>query len=106
MVDVLIEEFLEVGVLARFFDHLYHVYLLVLAAAGKEEPAIELDVLLLAFFALVVLVILGCLGFFVVDVLSLVGDESGAVFGPVFLDVLNLWFGLFLALCWLAVHSQ
>lgn len=106
VVDVLIEEFLEVGVLARFFYHFYHVYLLVLAAAGKEEPAIELDVLLLAFFALVVLIILGCLGFFVVDVLSLVGDEGGAVFGPVFLDVLDLWFGLFLALCWLTVHSQ
>lgn len=53
-----------------------------------------------------VLVILGCLGFFVVDVLSLVGDEGGAVLGPVFLNVLDLWFGLFLALSWLTVHSQ
>lgn len=106
VIDVLIEEFLEVGVFAGLFDHFYHVYLLVLAAARKEEATVEFYVLLLAFLALVVVFILCCLWFFVVDVLRLVGDERRAVLSPVLFDVLYLLLGLFLTFCWFYVHLQ
>lgn len=106
VVDVLVEELLEVGVLARFLYHLDHVDLLLLAAAGEQEPTVELYILLLPLLPLVVLVILGCVWFLVVDVLRLVGDQRRAVLRPVLLDVLHLRLGLFLALRCLAVHLQ